>query len=150
MTMTRSFMFRKFGKAAGLLIVAALLVSACSPDPTHYPIARQPLGVREALHPGHWRGPVNMTEVDFYIDRVLPATVAIHVSGTVLRQANRSLETSGVQNYFYDRPRTCKRTVDGKSFDCTRYTDMHIDNGLLCGVYEAPEQVLRPCFEPVQ
>ena len=91
-----------------------------------------------------------MTEIDYYIDQVQPNLVAVHVSGTVLRQANRSLQsTSSVDNYFYDRPRTCKRTADGKSFDCTRYVDMHIDNGLLCGVYEAPGQVYRPCFEPV-
>src|SRR5258707_280803 len=142
-------MFGKFGKIVWLLAVAALLLSSCSTEPGHYAAARKPLGAREALHPGHWRGPLNMTEVDFYIDQILPATVAIHVSGTVLRQANRSLEGSGVDNYFYDRPRTCKRTSDGRTFDCTRYTDMHIDNGLLCGVYEAPGQVFRPCFEPV-
>jgi len=135
--------------ASGFLMLAALLVGSCSSEPSRYAAARKQLGVREALHPGHWRGPVNMTEVDFYIDQVLPTAVAIHVSGTVLRQANKSLQTSGVDNYFYDRPRTCKRTADGRSFDCTRYTDMHIDNGLLCGVYEAPDQVVRPCLEPV-
>ena len=90
-----------------------------------------------------------MTSVDFVVDQVSPATVSVRVSGTVLRQANRSLQTSGIDNYFYDRPRTCKRTADGRSFDCTRYTDMHIDNGFLCGVYEAPEQVYRPCLDPV-
>ena len=134
--------------ASGLLMVAALLVSSCSPEAPHYPPTPKPLGVREPLHQGHWRGPIDMTEVDFYIDQVSPATVSVHVSGTVLRQANRSFESSGVQNYFYDRPRTCKRIADGRSFDCTRYLDMHIDNGLLCGVYEAPSQVFRPCLEP--
>ncbi|HZK90123.1 MAG TPA: hypothetical protein VFC56_08265 [Stellaceae bacterium] len=141
-------MSNKLG-AALIALAATLLVSSCSPEPARYPAARRPLGVREALHPGHWRGPVNMTEVDFFIDRVLPAAVAVHVSGTVQRQGNRSLETSSLQNYFYDRPRTCKRIAGGTSFDCTRYTDMHIDNGLLCGVYQAPDQVVRPCFEPV-
>ena len=133
-----------------LIAAAALLVCSCSSEPVRrYPAAPKPLGAREMLHPGHWRGTVGMTAVDFYIDQVSAAAVSVHVSGTVLRQANKSYETSGVQNYFYDRPRTCKRTSDGRSFDCTRYTDMHIDNGLLCGVYEAPDQVIRPCLEPV-
>ena len=106
--------------------------------------------VIEPLRQGHWRGPVNMTEVDFYVDRVSPTTVSIHVSGTVLHQANRSYASSDAQNYFYDRPRTCKRIAAGRAFDCTRYTDMHIDNGLLCGVYEAPDQVYRLCLDPAQ
>jgi hypothetical protein len=105
--------------------------------------------MREALHPGHWRGQIGATEVDYVIQQVAPAAVSVRVSGTVLQQANRSLQTSSVDNYFYDRPRSCKRTGDGKSFDCTRYTDMHIDNGLLCGVYQTPEQVYRPCLDPV-
>jgi len=144
-------MFREVGETTlGFLMIAvALWVSSCSPEPQRYPPARRPLGVREALHQGHWRGQMNMTEVDFSIDQISPTTVAVHVSGTVLRQANKSLETSAVENYFYDRPRTCKRTADNRSFDCTRYTDMHIDNGLLCGIYAAPDQVFRPCFEPV-
>ncbi|HEU0215425.1 MAG TPA: hypothetical protein VFQ90_02120 [Stellaceae bacterium] len=133
-----------------LLLVAALFACACSSDDgPQYPAARRPLGMREALHAGHWRGQVGMTEVDFVIDQVAPTSVSVRVSGTVLRQANRSLQTSSLDNYFYDRPRTCKRTADGKAFDCTRYTDMHIDNGLLCGVYQAPGQVYRPCLEPV-
>jgi len=130
-------------------MAVALLISACTPKPAHYPPVHGPLGVKEPLRPGHWRGPVGMTEVDFAIDHVSPTTVSVHVSGTVLHQANRSLETSSVQNYFYDRPRICKITADGRAFDCTRYTDMHIDNGLLCGTYEAPEQTYRPCLEPV-
>ena len=144
-------MFTKKGRAAAgaVVVLAALLVCSCAPEPPQYPPPRRPLGVREPLRTGHWRGPVGMTEVDYSIDQVTPTTVTVRVSGTVLRQANRSLETSGVENYFYDRPRTCKRIADGKSFDCTRYTDMHIDNGLLCGVYEAPDQVIRPCLEPV-
>jgi hypothetical protein len=142
-------MSNKLGTASTALLVVVLLISSCTPQSPHYPPARKPLGVREALRTGHWRGPINMTEVDFYIDQVAATTVAVHVSGTVLRQANKSLETSGVQNYFYDRPRTCKIIADGRSFDCTRYTDMHIDNGLLCGVYAAPDQVVRPCLEPV-
>jgi hypothetical protein len=135
--------------ATTFLTLAALLLGACSPEPAHYPAVRRPLGVREVLHPGHWRGPVGLTEVAFAIDQVSTTTVSVHVSGTVLHQANRSLETSSVQNYFYDRPRTCKITADARSFDCTRYTDMHIDNGLLCGTYEAPEQSYQPCLEPV-
>jgi hypothetical protein len=133
-----------------LLLIAALLAGACSSDDgAQYPAARRPLGTREALRAGHWRGQVGMTEVDYVIDQVTPGNVSVRVSGTVLRQANRSLQTSSLDNYFYDRPRTCKRTADGKAFDCTRYTDMHIDNGLLCGVYQAPEQIYRPCLEPV-
>jgi len=139
---------RLVGKVMRAVVAAALMVSACSPEPVRYPPARKPLGVREPLHMGHWRGPIGMTEVDYYVDQVMPTTVTVRVSGTVLRQANRSLQGSGVENYFYDRPRSCKRTADGKTFDCSRYTDMHIDNGLLCGVYAAPDQVYRPCLEP--
>jgi hypothetical protein len=143
-------MFLKFVRTATVLLLAPLLLCSCSSESAkNYPPVRRPLGVREALHPGHWRGQVGMTEVDFAIDQVAATTVGVRVSGTVLRQANRSLETSGVQNYFYDRPRICKITDDGRSFDCTRYTDMHIDNGFLCGVYAAPDEVYRPCLEPV-
>ncbi|HWB52036.1 MAG TPA: hypothetical protein VG651_23210 [Stellaceae bacterium] len=138
---------KRFVVAAALL--AGLLLAACSADEPRYPAAPRPLGVRQALHAGHWRGQVGMTQVDYIIDQVAPTTVSVRVSGTVLRQANRSLQTSGVDNYFYDRPRTCKRTADGKSFDCTRYSDMHIDNGMLCGVYQAPGQTYRPCLQPV-
>jgi hypothetical protein len=143
-------MSNRLGSTSLALLVSLLpLLCSCSPDEARYAPVRAPLGAREALHPGHWSGPIGQTQVDFSIDQVLPTTVAIHVSGTVLRQANRSLQTAGVDNYFYDRPRSCKRTADGKSFDCTRYTDMHIDNGLLCGVYDAPDQVYRPCLQPV-
>ena len=130
------------------LVAAAVVLSACSSDRPQYPPALRPLGVREALHPGHWRGPIGMTEVDFRIDQVAPAAVSVHVSGTVLHQTNRSYDASSPDNYFYDRPRSCKITADRRSFDCTRYTDMHIDNDLLCGVYAAPGQVYRPCLQP--
>ena len=145
-------MFTKIGKAAAAsLIAAALLLVSCTPETDTYPAARKPTGVREALRTGHWRGPIGQTEVDFTIDQVAERTVSIRVSGTVLRQANRSLASlDPTQNYFYDRPRSCKRTADGKTFDCTRYTDMHIDNGLLCGVYDAPDAVYRPCLPPVR
>jgi hypothetical protein len=143
-------MFLKSGKRTTALLLAPLLLCSCASNQTvHYPAAREPLGVREPLRTGHWRGEVGMTEVDYYVDQVAPTTVNVRVSGTVLRAANRSLATSSVDNYFYDRPRICKRSADGKSFDCTRYTDMHIDNGLLCGIYEAPDQVYRPCLDPV-
>jgi hypothetical protein len=141
-------MFIRKAATALLMAVVALLSGSCDDAQRSYPPARKPLGIREVLRPGHWRGPIDMTQVDFYIDQVAPAAVSIHVSGTVLRQANRSLQTPGIDNFFYDRPRTCKRVADGKAFDCTRYTDMHIDNGLLCGVYEAPGRVFRPCLEP--
>jgi hypothetical protein len=143
----------KFDKKATILLLASSLAAAllcsCTPEQPNYPPVRKPLGMKEPLRTGHWRGPVGTTQVDYAIEQVSATTVTVRVSGTVLRQANRSLQTPGVDNYFYDRPRTCKRTADGKSFDCTRYTDMHIDNGLLCGLYEAPNQVLRPCLDPV-
>ena len=143
-------MSKNFILVSGALAIAGLLVVACSPQPQpNYPAARHAIGDREPLHPGHWRGPVGMTEVDYVIDQVTPLAVTVRVSGTVLHQANRSYDASSTQNYFYDRPRSCKRTSDGKSFDCTRYSDMHIDNGLLCGVYAAPDQVYRPCLDPV-
>jgi hypothetical protein len=131
------------------LIIAIPLLGACSSQQSaQYPPGRRPLGAREALHPGHWRGPIGMTDVDFRIEQVAPAAVSVRVSGTVLHQANRSYDASSPDNYFYDRPRSCKITADRRSFDCTRYTDMHIDNGLLCGVYAAPGQVYRPCLQP--
>ncbi|HTZ36889.1 MAG TPA: hypothetical protein VMB84_12730 [Stellaceae bacterium] len=138
---------RLAGAAAAALALVALC--SCAPPRPQYPAARQPLGLREALRPGHWRGPVGMTEVDYTIEQVLPTTVTVRVSGTVLHQANRSYDSSSPQNYFYDRPRACKITADRRSFDCTRYSDMHIDNGLLCGVYAAPDRAYRPCLEPV-
>lgn len=143
-------MFSRAKIAAVALLLAALVISACSTEPArHYPQARHPTGAREPLRSGHWRGVVGTTSVDYVIDQVTPLAVSVRVSGTVLRQANRSYEASGAQNYFYDRPRSCKRSPDGRAFNCTRYTDMHIDNGLLCGLYEAPDQVYRPCLEPV-
>jgi hypothetical protein len=132
------------------LIVAATFIGSCSSEQArNYPPVRHPIGDREPLQTGHWRGVVGMTEVDYIIDQVTPLAVSVRVSGVVLHQANRSYDASSPNNYFYDRPRNCKRTADGRSFDCTRYTDMHIDNGLLCGVYAAPDQVYRPCLEPV-
>jgi hypothetical protein len=143
-------MFLNIVRTATVLLLAPLLLCSCSSEPAkNYPPVRRPLGERQLLRPGHWRGQVGMTEVDFSIAQVSSMAVSVRVSGTVLRQANRSLETSAVQNYFYDRPRTCKIAGDGRSFDCTRYTDMHIDNGFLCGVYATPDEVYRPCLEPV-
>ncbi|MBV9554860.1 MAG: hypothetical protein JO032_18930 [Alphaproteobacteria bacterium] len=139
----------KIYRAMAAAVAALFLVSCTDEESSRYPAPRRPFGVREALHPGHWRGQIGTTEVDFTIDRVMPGAVAVRVSGTVLRQANRSLQASSVDNYFYDRPRTCKTLADGRSFDCTRYSGMHIDNGLLCGVYATPQEVYRPCLEPV-
>jgi hypothetical protein len=139
---------RRTHAASALLFSGAALLCACTPDRPQYPAVRHPTGARETLHPGHWRGAVGATAVDYYIDQVTPLAVSVRVSGTVLHQANRSYDKSSPDNYFYDRPRSCKRTADGRAFDCTRYTDMHIDNGLLCGVYAAPDQVYRPCLEP--
>lgn len=143
-------LFKTTTAARLLLLLTALAIAGCSSgSQRHYPAARHPVGDREPLHTGHWRGPVGMTEVDYTIEQVSPTTVLVKVSGTVLHQANRSYDTSSPENYFYDRPRSCKRTADGRSFDCTRYTDMHIDNGLLCGVYAAPDQVYQLCLDPV-
>jgi hypothetical protein len=136
--------------AASVLLLGVFAIAACSSDTQrHYPPAPHPIGERQPLRLGHWRGPVGMTEVDYVIEQVTTVTVVVKVSGTVLHEANRSYDASSSQNYFYDRPRNCKRTSDGRTFDCTRYTDMHIDNGLLCGVYAAPDEVYRPCLEPV-
>ena len=134
---------------AGLLLGTALCVASCSSKPQyHYPQARHPTGERQPLHTGRWRGAVGNTEVDYAIEQVTPSAVSVRVSGTVLHQANRSYNPSSPDNYFYDRPRSCKRVGD-RAFDCTRYTGMHIDNGLLCGFYQAPDQTYRPCLEPV-
>ena len=141
-------MLLRLGQTATAILIAALLC-ACSSDRSQYPAERRPLGVREALHAGHWRGQIGMTEVDYIIEQVSPSTVTVRVSGTVLHLANQSYDKSSPNNYFYDRPRVCKITADSRSFDCTRYTNMHIDNGLLCGVYAAPDQIYRPCLDPV-
>ena len=59
---------------------AALLVAACAAqDAPRYAVARRPLGMREMLHPGHWRGQVAMTAVDFTIEQVLPTAVTVSV-----------------------------------------------------------------------
>lgn len=131
------------------VLAAAFLASSCSDTERRYPAVRSTIGDREPLRTGRWRGQIGMTEVDFSIDQVAAATVSVRVSGSVLRQAGQPQPASAVDTYFYDRPRSCKRTGDGRSFDCTRYTDMHIDNGQLCGVYEASGQVYRPCLDPV-
>jgi len=131
------------------VLAAAFLASSCSDTDRRHPAVRQPIGEREPLRTGHWRGQIGMTEVDFSIDQVAAATVSVRVSGSVLRQAGQPKPASALDSYFYDRPRSCKRTSDGRSFDCTRYTDMHINNGQLCGLYEASGQVYRPCFDPV-
>jgi len=146
-----SIMYTKAGKVAAASLTAALLLCACTAEPVAYPQARKPTGVREPLRTGHWGGLIGQTQVDFVVQQVADRTVTVRVSGTVLRQANnRSMAASGLDNFFYDRPRSCKRTSDGKSFDCTRYTDMHIDSGMLCGVYDAPEAIYRPCLQPVR
>jgi hypothetical protein len=135
---------------AGLLMAVILLLCACeTPGTGGNPSATlSPRGIRDPLREGHWRGVVGATMVDFTIDRVSDKEVAIHVAGNVVAQANRSMDAQ--DNFFYDRPRTCKRNTYGASFDCTRYTDMHIDNGLLCGTYEAPSNTLHICLQPAR
>lgn len=131
------------------VLAVAFLASSCSDTERRYSAVPHPIGDREPLRTGHWRGQIGMTEVDFSIDQVAAATVSVRVSGSVLRQPGQPQPASAVDTYFYDRPRSCKRTGDGRSFDCTRYTDMHIDNGQLCGVYDASGQVYRPCLDPL-
>jgi hypothetical protein len=87
------------------------------------------------------------TMIDFRVDRVSPAEVDVRISGSVI---NPSPQLPVMQTYFYDRPKVCKRRPDGRTFDCPRYTDMHIDNGLLCGSYVLDSQAFRPCFRPVE
>jgi hypothetical protein len=133
-----------------ILLATALLLCSCdTPGPEGNPGATlSPRGIRDPLREGHWRGVVGATVVDFYIDRVSDKEVAIHVAGTVVAQANRSMDAQ--DNFFYDRPRTCKRNTYGASFDCTRYTDMHVDNGLLCGAYKAPSDDFHICLQPAR
>ena len=137
----------RYGGNACLMLVALLLCACIAQAARITRRCADPSGSRSRCIRGIGAGRSGMTEVDFAIDQVSPTTVV----GARLRhraapgeQEPARLRAS--QNYFYDRPRTCKRTADGRSFDCTRYTDMHIDNGLLCGVYEAPDQVYRPAW----
>jgi hypothetical protein len=124
----------------------ALVLGACVPQPEE-PAPAVPLGIRQPLHAGSWEGPMGGTMIDFHIDQVSPTQVAIRVSGAVIHPP-RGVES--VQTYFYDRPKTCSRRPDGRTFDCPRYADMHIDNGLLCGSYVLEGQTYRPCFQPVR
>ena len=135
---------------AGLLAAVTLLLCSCdTPGPAGNPrAAPSPRGIRDPLREGHWRGAIGATMVDFAIDRVSDKEVSIRVSGTIIASANRSMDAQ--DNFFYDRPRTCKRNVYGASFNCTRYTDMHIDNGLLCGKYEAPSDKFDICLQPAR
>jgi hypothetical protein len=135
--------------AAFLLGTTLLLCSCDTPSLEGNPAATlSPRGVRDPLREGHWRGPMGSTLVDFYIDHVSEKEVGVHVAGSVALQANRSMDD--IQNFFFDRPRTCKTNTYGASFNCTRYTDMHIDNRLLCGTYEAPSETLHICLQPAR
>jgi hypothetical protein len=107
---------------------------------------RAPNGSREPLQTGHWRGVVQSTLVDFYVDRLSAKDVAIHVNGGLINTTVKDSPEHPVA--FVDHPTTCKRNPDGRSFDCARYKDMHIDNGFLCGTYRLPGETLRPCFAP--
>jgi hypothetical protein len=137
------------GPARAAVVVAAALCSCAHPAPKQ-PVVRAPLGISQPLQQGHWRGMVGPTLVDFHIDRISPGDVSIHIYGAMPNQVNRSMETQHVPTSFVDHPRTCKIKDDDRSFDCNRYTDMHIDNGFLCGIYQAPSEVFQPCLEPVE
>jgi hypothetical protein len=128
------------------LAAVALLLGACAPQPEEARPAA-PLGTRQPLHTGFWHGAMGGTMIDFHIDQVSSAQVSVHISGQVMQPA-RGLEST--QTYFYDRPKTCSRRPDGRTFDCPHYADMHIDNGLLCGSYVLESQVYRPCFQPAR
>jgi hypothetical protein len=139
------------GRARRLAVAAcaatALLAASCAPadNAGRNP---QPNGSREVLRTGHWRGAVQSTRVDFYVDRIAPGDVAIHVNGGLISTTLKDSPEHPIA--FTDRPTTCKRKPDGRSFDCLRYKDMHVDNGFLCGVYQLYGQTLRPCFAPVR
>ena len=124
----------------------ALLLAACAPEP-EAPQQARPLGHRDPLHAGDWRGAMGGTMIDFRVDQVSPAGVEVRISGTVIAPPKGLPAT---ETYFYDRPKTCTRRPDGRTFDCPHYADMHIDNGLLCGSYVRESQVFHPCFEPVR
>lgn len=134
-------------RALGLFVAVLLLVSACHPKPGIPPVP-QPNGSRLALAPGHWTGTMGETYVNFNIDRVTPTGVAININGGLSSPYARN--TPGHPVTFTDRPTTCKINPDGRSFDCLRYKDMHIDNGLLCGVYILRSEVYHPCFVPLR
>jgi hypothetical protein len=128
-------------------LAAALLAVSCAPPPNPKPPSG-PIGIRQPLRPGYWQGTVGETLVDFRIDQVLPKQVFIRISGNLLRAYPKEMEKLGYQSYFYDRPTTCRINVDGYSFECRRYRDMHIDNNFLCGNYTLANQTYHPCLAP--
>jgi hypothetical protein len=131
-----------------ILLAAALLLGACSEDSATVQ-TREPLGIRQPLHPGLWRGAIGGTLVDFRIDQVSAAEVNVKISGQVMQPLPKSQQPPGYQPYFYDRPKVCSIKYDRHTFDCPHYSDMHIDNGLLCGTYTLESSVYHPCLQPV-
>jgi len=136
-------------KTTKVLIAAAMLLGACTPEPNSSQPA-EPLGIRQPLHTGNWRGAMGGTMVDFHIDQVSSSDVNVHISGQVMQPLPKEMQSAGYQPYFYDRPKICSIKYDRHTFDCPHYTDMHIDNGLLCGTYTLNSSVYRPCFQPVR
>lgn len=132
-----------------VLIAAALLLGACTEE-TQTKYVAEPLGVRQPLHAGEWKGPMGGTMVYFNIDQVSSAAVNVHIAGEVINPPPKSQQPRGYQPYFYDRPKVCSIKYDRRTFDCPHYTDMHLDNGLLCGTYTLESLVYRPCFKPVR
>jgi hypothetical protein len=132
--------------AAAMIAAASLLTCSCAQDDLPGRV-RAPTGSRLVLQSGHWRGPVRQTMVDFRVDSVAVDKVGIRVSGWLLDPTIKNSPEHPTT--FADRPTTCKRKPDGRSFDCARYTDMHIDNGFLCGVYTLRDDTSRICFPPV-
>lgn len=126
-------------------LIATALLCACTAPPQRTP-PPAPNGTVQALRPGHWRGVVKSTLVDFYIAQVSPGSVAVRLNGGVLTPLKDSPEHPVS---FVDRPRNCARNADGYSFRCTRYQGMHIDNGFLCCSYRFGAETLHVCFAPV-
>ena len=132
-----------------LTATALLLLGACT-DETKPQYVAEPLGIRQPLHPGNWRGAMGGTMIYFNIDQVSSTAVNVHIAGEVMQPPPKELQPKGYQPYFYDRPKVCTIKYDRQTFDCPHYTDMHIDNGLLCGTYTLENLVYRPCFQPVR
>jgi len=126
---------------------AALLLGACTPEAVEPARPPESNGSRLPLHAGEWQGAMGGTMIDFRIDRVSPNAVDVRISGNVIGPT-RGLDKT--QTYFYDRPKVCSTWPARRSFDCPHYTDMHIDNGLLCGTYTLDKLAYHPCFQPVQ
>ncbi len=131
--------------AAAILLAGTLGLGSCSRPPKPPPPG--PNGSFLPLRTGHWAGIMGTWRIDFFVDRVLPDRVAIHlVGGSIDPNAHN---TPGNPVSFTDRPTTCPIDTGGLSFDCLRYKGMHVDNGFLCGTYILYGESRHICFEPI-